>query len=104
MSVSVTVTDHWTDGKRIHVIFSVTPTGNYTVNGDTLSFADPEIKSNSIPEFVSLQGQGVNNYAFIPGTTMANGKIFGQTGGVQFSAAAYPADTIVGHAIFPKFI
>lgn len=104
-TLAVAVTDHWTDGKRVHVTFTVTPTGNYTTGGDTLNLQANEIKSASLPVFVSLKGQGVNLYNFIPGTTQANGKLYGSTGGTQFTGgSAYPTDTVTGYAIFPKFI
>ena len=105
MPAVIVIKDHWTDGKRLHVTGTVTTSGNYTTGGDTLSFANTEIKSASPPVFVIIQGQGVNNYTYVPGSTMANGLIFGQTGGVQFTTATpYPTDTVSFYAIFPKFI
>ena len=105
MALTITVQDHWTDGKRLHVTGLVNTSGNYTTGGDTLNFNNTAIKSASPPVFVAIEGQGVNFYKYIPGTTIANGKMFGVAAGVQFTGGAgFPADTIHFHAIFPKFI
>jgi len=105
MAATLTVTDHWTDGKRIHIIGTIATSGNYATGGVALALNDFKIKSPSPPEWVSIQGQGLNAYSWIPGTTQLNGKIFGSTAGVQFTnGAAWPADTLTIYAIFPKYI
>lgn len=43
--LTLNVTDHWTDGKRIHVIGNITNNGgNYATGGLSLSLANPLIK------------------------------------------------------------
>jgi hypothetical protein len=123
MSLSITpssiVVDRSTNALRVYG--KIVAAGSYTTGGDGLSFAGLDaIKSDSVPSFVSIQSQASGGasgfeYRFVPGTTMANGKMqsFGQqptsvTSGIialnEIAAAAYPAgitgDTIVFEAIF----
>ena len=108
MSLVAAVTNHWTDGKRIHVIGTITASGNYTTGGDTVSLALPQIKSNSAPLFVDVKGQAGYTYQFKPGTSMSNGLLGCYSGGTETAAGAYPGgitgDIITFHAIFHKFI
>lgn len=109
MALAVTITDHWTDGKRIHVIGSIVASGNYVANGDTLNLASTEIKSASLPEFVMVKGVSGYTYDYVAGTTQANGKLKSYSAyATELAAGAYPAgntgDTIKFYAIFPKFI
>lgn len=110
MALQFNLTDHWTDGKRIHVIGNIVASGNYIAGGDTLSLVNTEIKCSpsSLPEFVVIEGQAIYGYKFVPGTTQANGKVKVISGGAELGAGAYPGgltgDTIVIYAIFPKFI
>jgi hypothetical protein len=109
MSLTLTVTDHWTDGKRIHVVFNLTPTGNYVALGDTINFGVSQIKSQSAPEFMVIQGQLLNTYLPVFGTNISTGnKMKIIIAGAELAAGAYPAgvtnDVIKGYAIFPKFI
>lgn len=111
MSLTLTVTDHWQDGKRIHVVGTIVAAGNYTTAGVTLSFADTKIKSSSIPEVVLIAGaNGLYIYRYQPGTGIADGKVLvvDLSTQAQLAAAAFPAgitgDTLTVYAIFPKFI
>jgi hypothetical protein len=109
MALAVTVKDHWTDGNRINVTGTLTGSGNYTTNGDTLDFGLPEIKSASTPTFVDIYGKGANLYKFVPGTTIKNGKvkIVVCNTGSEFANGAYDAtvtaDVISFKATFHKF-
>lgn len=118
MSVAVAVLNdvtngflqHWDDGHRIHVIVTLTFSGNYSTGGDTTAFNLPIIKSNSVPIYVEIHGIGAYNYSYIPGTTIANGKtkIVSLATQAELGAGAYGAgvtgDTVVAHAIFLKYI
>ena len=72
--------------------------GNYVTGGDTLSFGNGAIISNSVPNRAEIYeqpniGQTASNYSFVyvPGTTIANGKIqLFAPGGAQLAAGAYP--------------
>lgn len=109
MALAVTVTNHWTDGKRLHVLFNVVASGNYTTNGDTLNLQDYSIKTKSLPLYVEIHGPGLFLYRYVPGTTMQNGlmKAISLATAAEVANGAYPGgitgDTIRGYAIFHKF-
>lgn len=91
-------------------------TDTYASGGVVLSFADPEIKSSQVPIHVDIKGKTGHIYAYVPGTTIADGKVmifvsansttaalteFGN--GTAFNAASAPAsDTITFKARFRK--
>lgn len=93
----------------------------YSTGGNTMSFAGfDKIKSNEVPLMVRVKsapaaGSGAANefvYTFLPGTTMANGKLqiftgaAAQTALTELSAGAVPSgvsgDTIVFEAWFKR--
>lgn len=108
----------------LSLYFTITPTGNYTLGGDTLDFTQLKdiVKSDYVPLQVYIQSQasGGNSgwwYSFRPGTTLANGKmqVFGTGGsagashqelgnGVAYAAQSpsIATDTIVGMAVFVR--
>lgn len=110
MSVSLTIQDHWDDGKRLHVVGQLTFTGNYTTGGDAINLALAAIKTGAgrIPIIVSVNGLNNFEYDYVTGTNMSNGKIKVQafsTG--EINQAAYPAgvtgDTVSIYMIVHKF-
>lgn len=109
MALAVTVSKHWMDLKKLHVVGSLTPSSTYATNGDTLNFNDWTIKSSRPPDYVEIHGKGDYSYSFVPGSTRNNGKMLAivQDTGAEVGAGAYPAgvtaDVIHFHAIFPKF-
>lgn len=115
MALAASVTKHWDDGKVLHVLGTITASGNYTTDGDTLSFVNAAIKSASVPLLVIVTGKAGYTYVFVPGTTQANGKLLvfycdyaASSAGplIQIPQAAYPAgvtgDTINFYALFKK--
>ena len=124
MSLAVTITDvDYSAGDSFIVRGTITPSGNYPTTGDTLSFASQDqIKSGSVPKDVRIYSAkptsaaqtNLFEYNYVPGTTIANGKmqIFtgaaAQTALTELSAGAYPAgvtsDVIQFTATFPKFV
>lgn len=111
MAIALNITDHWSDGKRIHVTGSFVFSGNYVTGGDTVSFNVMPIKSASAPVHFTAHGTSlINIYMPVFGTTNANNKLKISTSpfGTELAAGAYPAsvlnDTVSFHAIFPKFI
>ena len=99
----------WEDTKRFHALVTFTFSGNYVGGGDTVSFNNPLIKSNSVPCMVNINGQSKYLYGWVPGTTISNGKIkiFVPNTGVEFSGAYgsdITGDVVVAHCIFPKHI
>lgn len=105
--------------KFVYVFGTITTSGNYVTSGEALDFTAitktfgslgiPATKGGVIPlpTYVSIQGQNAagNTYQYVPGTTAANGKVIGRTAaGTQFTnGAAYPTDTIIFQAAFPRF-
>jgi hypothetical protein len=121
MALAVTVSFVDRSVNSLRVYGTITASGSYTTGGDTLSFAGfDQIKSSSLPKFVSIQSQNASGhslweYGYTPGTTQANCKmqVLGQqptsatAGVIQFSelaAGAYPAsitsDVITFEAVF----
>jgi hypothetical protein len=86
-----------TTGKEAIYQGTLTFSGSYTTGGDTLSFGNSSILSNSIPNYVEVYEQPSSSqtavaYKFIysPGTTIANGKLqIFTNAGSQFAAGAY---------------
>lgn len=74
---SVTVTDFWYDGKREHVVGTITiAAGDYVSGGLTVNFQGiPQIKSSLLPSYVVINGLIGYKYTYLPGTTIANGTI-----------------------------
>ncbi len=97
---------------------TLTLSGSYPANGDTLSFAALGIESQQLPNLVEIfeatpAGVAQSGYAFrfSPGTTMANGVMQVWNGITQFAAGAYgtPPFAVTGfvlkfRAYFPKFV
>jgi hypothetical protein len=109
MPLTVNIQDHWSDGNRIHVVGTITPSGNYPTGGDTLNFGLTTIKSTKPPVWCAVEGDTNLLYACIPGSTISNGKlkIIVSNTGLEQAAGAYPAsiltDGITFQAIFHKF-
>jgi len=109
MSLTVNITDHWSDGKRIHVTGTLVPTGVYATGGDVIPLNLSAIKSASPPVFASAQGFGYD-YSIVLGTTLRNSKlrVTVTNTGVELAAGAYPAAMLANpplfYGIFPKFI
>lgn len=112
MSAAIgTLISHWEDGKKIHIIGTLTFAGNYPANGDALNLAGEFVKSMSAPEFVQVNG--ISKYSYLlkyDGSTPAIAghlRIFDGATAAQIPTAAYPAgvtaDVVTFHAIFPKF-
>lgn len=112
--------------KTLHIFFSLTLTGSYPTGGDTVDltafFGTSGLPGYSFPtaslpekvEFQSLKTPGATGlfvYQYVPGTTLANGKVQVFTGAAaqsaltEFSAGVYPAgvlaDVIEGELIIP---
>jgi len=113
LALAISVTQHWADLKRLHVIGTITASGNYVTGGDTLNFTNPKIKSSKVPDIVTIHGRAVGPaylYQFVCGTTQANGKMIvaDVATGAELAAAPYPAgvtgDTIEFHAVFKKLV
>lgn len=109
MSLTVNITDHWSDGKRIHVTGTLIPAGVYATGGDVIPLNLPTIKSASPPVFATAEGFGYD-YVIVLGTTLSNSKlkVTVSNTGLELAAGAYPATLLANpplfYGIFPKFI
>ena len=116
MSLTLSITDHWSDGKRLHVVGTLTASSNYPAGGEALPLNNPLIKAGSAPVFVTANGLGGYDYTFSglgtvlpanPNPTTKLRAVLSSTG-VELAAGAYPAgitnNPINIYMIFPKFI
>jgi hypothetical protein len=108
MSIAMTVTDHWSDTKRIHVLGTLTFGGTYPTNGDTPTIAAAEItkiKSPSAPILVEFSG--LLGYLYLYNYATNKIKVIVTSTGAELGAGPYPSqpsDVVHFHAIFHKFI
>jgi len=108
MAVTATVTNKWTDAKRIHVLGSLSISGSYVTGGDTITFSNPSlIKSKSPVLFMEINGQSKYLYRAVIGTPTKM-KVYVPETGAELSAAAYPTgvtgDVVTFYAIYRKFV
>jgi hypothetical protein len=106
MTTQITNTSRWFDGQRLHQVGTIALSGTYlTGQQEILSFADGEVKSSRIPDFVEIHGE-VEGFQFnySPGTDISDGALVVFLAGVELSGALYPgnllAETVHYHAIF----
>jgi hypothetical protein len=107
--VTATVTDHWQDTKRSHVVGTIVFSANYTTGGDAAITLvnQTAIKSASAPEWMQILG--LSKYQYIPVlTSFGKVKVIIPNTGLEYAQGAYGSD-ITGdavnfYAIFPKFI
>lgn len=69
------VVDKYFDGKRGHLIITITASGSYTTGGDTLSLANLMPGSGALPTWAEINGINGFSYSYVAGTTQANGKV-----------------------------
>lgn len=109
MPVAVALTDQWSDGKRLHVTGTLTPSASYTTTGVAINFAAAGVRSSKVPKFVGIAGAAGYEFVYAAGTTAADGKLVGySTAATELTAAAFPAGitgvAIPFYAIFEQFI
>jgi len=115
MALSFTMVDTWDDGRRIHVMGTVSASGGYATSGDTLDLSqNPNVASTQPPTQGTawMDGLAGYDYVFYPGSAMNNGKVKifqqGSAAGAfsELGAGSYPgaisSDTITFYGIFPK--
>ena len=107
--LSLTILDHWSDTKRIHVTGYLTASGSYATGGDPVPLSSPLIKSASLPLFANISGaSAVYEYLPVPNGIIPSMKVVTRSTGAELAAGAYPAgitaDYIGVYIIFPKFI
>lgn len=109
MPIAVALTDQWSDGHRLHVTGTITPSGSYTLTGVAVNFGAAGVRSSKIPKFVAFSGAAGYELVYAPGTNAQDGKVVGySTAATELTAAAFPAGltgvAIPFYAIFEQFI
>lgn len=109
MAVALSILDIDNSGKSLYTTFLVTLSGNYSTGGDTVDFTTVAGKGYLGRTFQAskppLYGWGVcstgASLAFIPGTTLANGKLkINTASNTELAAGAYAAQFTGDTAIF----
>lgn len=113
MPATLTVTKQWHDGKVLNVIGTVVLTGSYPTGGDPLDLTGKGIQTAQKPIIARIDTRtGGFKTTYIPGTSLANGKVkvmVNDAGGAnaamgEHTAASYVAgltgDTLDFHGIF----
>ena len=110
MTLVVTVSDKWFDGQRIHVVGTILASSTYSTAGDTLNFAQADVKSAQAPVDVQVQGVAGYVYGITLGSLISNNLMTVHEAGADGAAldehaagaydAAVIADVIRFHAIF----
>jgi hypothetical protein len=124
MSVSLTVNQSWTDGKRLHVVGNLKfVAGNYTTGGINLSLLVDGVLTSQPIVHSDIVGKGgtystdigtLYEYRYLGspnsnviGQQLANGLIRIYLDGTEISAGALPAnvlnDTVDFYGIFQKY-
>lgn len=88
MSITATITDKWSDGKRQHVIGTLAFSGNYTTGGVAVDFAEAGVAALEPPVRVDIPAWRGYMFDYIPGTLATNGLVrvrAGTAGAVAFS-------------------
>lgn len=106
MAVTATVTKKWFDGKKMWAIVSLVFSGSYVTGGDTVNLQSLGIQSTQSPfACTDISGQSATLYAWVVGTTQANGKVKCFQGALaEVAAGAYPgsitADVVQAQFVF----
>lgn len=115
-SLSITIMDHWSDGKRIHVVGSVNVlgSGNYVSNGLLLNFVDPNhptaIKAPNVNSAVSGPTPEHIIFGTFTGYRYSYNYVTGKvacfsSGGTQAStSSAWPETNFPFYGVFQKFV
>jgi hypothetical protein len=114
MALTFTLVDKWDDGQRIHLAGTITASGNYTTDGDTLDLSQNPVVASSQPSITGtawMEGLSGYDYVFKPGSAINRTvKVFqqGSSAGAfqELAAGSYPtgitSDTITFYGIFRK--
>lgn len=68
MSITVTITDDWSDGKRQHVVGTLTFAGTYATGGEAITWSGFKIKSKLSPVLCQIEGIAGYHYEYVPST------------------------------------
>jgi hypothetical protein len=94
MALAITITDVDTGTGNIYVFGKLTPSGSYATGGDTLDFTTvaAQIGASLTPVQLWAGGTTGDNYGWIPGSALNNGKIkISTASATELAAGTYPA-------------
>jgi len=127
MSASLTVNQHWTDGKRLHIVGLITLSGSYVTGGVPLSLLVDNVFTTQPIVHSDVVGKGgyygydigtLYEYRYVaapfqqsppnpPNAFLANGLLRVYSAGTELSAGPFPAgvlnDTKFFYGIFQKY-
>lgn len=111
MSATLTMTDQWSDGKRMFVLGSIVFTSTYPTGGESLDFTTIGVETSQAPLFMDVQEcQGYSAF-FTAGTSpsdTANKLQIYTASTAELSASTYPSQITGGQfnfmAIFQQLI
>lgn len=98
VTAAITANGDWNDGKRHHVIGSLTFSGSYSAGGDTLDFGAADVQAQESPLMVQVPVYRGYIFEYVPGTLATNGKLIiraGTPGAAAFSTLTSDATTVV---------
>lgn len=113
MALTWATTDFWDDGKRLHIVGTLTASGNYATGGDAVDFQAviTDVRGiRSQPSWVEIRGKAgyVYEYDYTNKKVMARQEAAAANPADELSAAAYPAgvtgDTIRAYVVVKKFV
>lgn len=73
MPAVATITDQWSDGKRLHVTGILTLSGSYAVGGDAIDFGDAGVRSSRPPLWLDMRNAGQYEFHYAAGNLVGNG-------------------------------
>ena len=94
MALAITITDVDTGTGNIYVFGKLTPSGSYAIGGDTLDFTTvaAQIGASRTPVQLWAGGTTGDNYGWVPGAALNNGKIkISTASATELAAGTYPA-------------
>lgn len=103
MTITPTIVDQWSDGKRLFVVGTLTFAGAYVTaaSGDPVSFANTSIQTTQVPTFFQVQPANSGyDLGYTKGTTRDNGFIkVWQAFATELGSGNYPASLLGDTAI-----
>jgi hypothetical protein len=105
---TISISQVWSDGYMLHALGTVAVGADpltYATGGIIMSLVNSQIKAQRLPQKVEIKGRAGYDFVYVPGATLALGKLKVHTTAVtELAAAAVPAalsgDVIQFEAIF----
>lgn len=95
MSMTATINDQWSDGKRLHVIGTIAFSGNYAANGDTVDLIAAGVEAGSAPLRMTVESPDGYATHVTLGTDPSNNKVqLFSAANTEVAAGAMPAGVV----------